>query len=227
MRAIVLISTQYSDNSFIVNLYTDESGMVVVSVRTGGHRSKFRRSYLMPLTILDVELTGRERSEIRYIGDCSLAYNPHTLGIEPIKILQSQFLAEFLHKALRTGGQDIAIFNFLEDSIHQFDTLENSLNFHLHFLAKLMPFVGIMPDFTAFSDDSVLDITEGRMVMFSSGDFLEHNLCQRLMQIYETPNAHLTSADRRDLIDFFAKYYQRHLAGFGNLKTLDIFRTMV
>ena len=228
MRAIVLTSIQYSDNSYIANLYTDSQGMVSVSIRTGSKRSKFRRSYLVPLTLLDVELSGRERSEIRYIADCTLSYNACTLSTDPLKILQSQFLAEMFHKALRTGEPDPTIFSFLRDSIIALDLATSStLNTHLHILIKLMFYIGIMPDFTDFSADKVLDIAEGKMVYVSSCEYLNHDLSSLLINLASNPSTPLTSPQRRDLIDFLVRYYQRHLSGFGIIKTLDIFREMI
>ena len=69
MRAIVLTSTLYSDNSYMLNLFTDELGYVVVSVKVG-RRSKVRLSHIQPLTLLMVELHGRPSQQVMHVTEC-------------------------------------------------------------------------------------------------------------------------------------------------------------
>ena len=69
MRAIVLTSTLYSDNSYMLNLFTDELGYVIVSVKVG-KRSKVRLSHIQPLTLLMVELHGRPSQQVMHVTEC-------------------------------------------------------------------------------------------------------------------------------------------------------------
>lgn len=227
MKAIVLSAVPYSDNSFMVSMFTENDGLVTVNVHTGGKRSKFRRSYLAPLTILDIQLTGKQSSEVKYVSDCSLAYSFRTLGVNPVKIFESQFIAEMLNKALRYQQQDRGLFCFLRDSVVAIDeSTEGVSDCHIILLVRLMSYVGIMPDVSDFCGESVLDINEGRMVSQCMGESLPHELSCCLVSIINNKPFTLTSSQRSQFIDFIVRYYQRHLAGFGVVKTLEVFREM-
>lgn len=227
MNAVILSAVQFSDNSFMVSMFTEQQGLLSASVRTGGKRSKFRRSYLAPLTILDVQFSGKPSSEVKYIADCSLAYSFRSLDTDPVKMFESQFIAEMLLKALRYQQQDTGLFSFIIDSIQEIDSqTDDSSNAHIIFLVRLMSFVGITPDVSDFNDSSFLDIKEGRMVSQCQGDCLPHDLCSCLVSIIRNEPFRLNSLQRSQLIDFIVKYYQHHLSGFGTIKTLEVFREM-
>lgn len=227
MKAIVLSAVQYSDNSYMVTMLTEHEGLVTFNVHTGGKRSRFRRSYLSPLTILDIQITGKPSSEVKYISDCVLAYSFHSLDINPVKMFESQFIAEMLVKALRFQQQDEGLFAFVKDSVIAIDkSTEGVSDCHLVMLVKLMRFVGIMPDVSGFDEHSVLDITEGRMVSQCQGECVRHELCSCLVRIIRDEPFSISSGQRSEFIDFIVKYYQHHLSGFGVIKTLEVFREM-
>ncbi|MCQ2338668.1 MAG: DNA repair protein RecO [Paludibacteraceae bacterium] len=227
MKAIVLNAVRYSDNSFMVAMFTEQDGLVTANVHTGGKRSKFRRSYLSPLTILDVRLTGKSSSDVKYISDCSLAYFFRSLDTNPVKMFEAQFIAEMLQKALRYQQQDSGLFGFILDSVMTMDeSSEGVCDCHVIFLVRLMSYVGIMPDISGFDAYSVLDIEEGRMVSQCMGQCLPHELCSSLVSIINDEPFRMTSSQRSEFIDFIVKYYQHHLSGFGNIKTLEVFREM-
>lgn len=227
MKAILLNAASYSDNSFIVNMFTEGDGLVSVNVHTGRKGSKFRRSYLSPLTILDIRLTGKPSAKVKYISDCSLSYSFRSLSTNPVKMFESQFIAEMLNKALRYQQQDSSLFDFVHNSIIAIDESEESISdCHIVFLVKLMSYIGIMPDISDYNDNSVLDITEGRMVTHPQGEYLTKELCSCIVSIINNQPFHLKSSERSQFIDFLVRYYQHHLSGFGNIKTLEVFREM-
>ncbi|MCQ2343719.1 MAG: DNA repair protein RecO [Paludibacteraceae bacterium] len=227
MKAIVLNAVRYSDNSFMVSMFTDQQGLVTVNIHTGVKRSRFKRSYLSPLSILEVQLSGKPSSEVKYISDCALAYPFRSLDVNPMKILEAQFVAEMLQKSLRYQQQDPELFEFVRTSVITMDESSDGVNdCHIIFLTKLMSYVGIMPDISDFDDYAVLDIEEGRMTAESFGECLNHKLSECLVNIIKDEPFRLTSSQRSEFIDFIVRYYQHHLFAFGNIKTLEVFREM-
>lgn len=101
MKSIVLTSTQYRDDSYMLNLFTESAEVVSVSVSVRGRSSKVKRGYLMPLTLLDVEFRGKENAKVRYLSDCRVYRVNSDLTLNPMKMLVSQFLAEMIWRTFR------------------------------------------------------------------------------------------------------------------------------
>lgn len=218
MKAVVLGSVAYSDNSYMTKLFTRESGMVTVSVHTGGRGVKVRRSFLLPLTLLDVELTGRENNEVKYISDCRVYRQCNDLIANPMKMLGSQFICEVTEKALKfQTSADGEIFDFVEEAIVEMDELKGDVeSWMIVYMYGLMHQVGIVPDLSDYRLGMSLDLDEGRVVRY--GKFArETEVLVRVLGGGDVGN------DFLPLAEFMIKYFQRHLEGFGIVKSLGLF----
>ena len=115
----------------MLNLFTDELGYVVVSVKVG-RRSKVRLSHIQPLTLLMVELHGRPSQQVMHVTECVALPGCESIAMDVAKMLTAQFLAEFLNHTLRLYQKDTALFDFIFDSIRRYNSLERGqANFHL------------------------------------------------------------------------------------------------
>jgi len=218
MKAIVLSSIPYSDNSYMVRLLTRDKGMVTVSAHTGGKSARMRKSFLLPLTLLEVELTGRENNEVKYIADCRVYHQSNDLIANPIKMLGSQFLCEITEKSIRFQTiADEGIFDFVESSIIELDELKSDVeSWIIIYLFGLMQQVGIVPDLSGFKPGMSLDIDEGRVVPFGQ-------YARETKVLIKTLFGEEIGADFRVIVELMIKYFQRHLEGFGTIKCLDLF----
>ncbi|MBR5238039.1 MAG: DNA repair protein RecO [Paludibacteraceae bacterium] len=231
MRAIVLTSTLYSDNSYMLNLFTDELGYVVVSVKVG-KRSKVRLSHIQPLTLLSVELHGRPSQQVMHITECVALAGCEQLMMEPNKVLMAQFLAEFLQHALRSMQRDERLFEFIFNSIRRYNDIERGdANFHLVFLIKLTHFLGFFPNLEGFDSGVCFDLENGCFVrrLPLHNNYLLPNDTMAFVHLlrldYDT--MYLLDANRRqrnDILDHIVKYYKLHMAEFGELRSLDVLR---
>lgn len=217
MKAVVLGSVAYSDNSYMVKLLTRNKGIVTVSAHTGGKGAKMRKSFLLPLTLLEVELTGRENSEVKYIADCRVYRQCNDLIANPMKMLGSQFLSEVTEKALKfqTSAEE-GIFDFVEKSVLEMNELQGDIeSWMIIYIYGLMQQVGIVPDLSGFKPGMALDIDEGRIVQF--GEFVYETAA--LMRVLE---GGYVAQDFFSLAEMLIKYFQHHLEGFGIVKSLNI-----
>ena len=65
-RAIVLRSVKYGDSKLIVDMLTEVHGRVSFAVNIGrGARSRSRKLYFQPLSLLDIEFDKRDMSELQ------------------------------------------------------------------------------------------------------------------------------------------------------------------
>lgn len=218
MKAVVFGSTTYSDNSYMVKLLTRDKGMVTVSVHTGGKGAKVRKSFLLPLTLLDVELVGKENNDIKYISDCRVYRQCNDLIANPMKMLGSQFLCEMTEKSLRFQTiADEETFDFVEESVLEMNELQGDVeSWMIVYIYGLMQQVGIVPDLEGYERGMSLDIVEGRVVI--SGQYPRETEA-----LFNTLSGEEIGGDFKMVVELLIKYFQLHLEGFGIVKSVSLF----
>lgn len=233
MKAIVLTSTLYSDNSYMLNLFTDELGYVVVSVKVG-KRSKVRLSHIQPLTLLSVELHGRPSQQVMHVTECVALPGCESIATDIAKMLTAQFLAEFLNHTLKLYQRDEALFDFIFESIHRYNSLERGqANFHLIFLVKLTHYLGFFPNLEGWGSGVCFDLENGcfarRLPLHNN--YLMPNDTMAFVHLlrldYDTMYLYdVNRQQRNDILNHIIKYYKLHLAEFGDLRSLDVLREL-
>lgn len=217
MKAIVLGSVAYSDNSYMVRMLTGERGIVTVSAHTGGKSARMRKSFLLPLTLLDVELTGRENNDVKYISDCRVYRQCNDLIVNPMKMLGAQLVCEVTEKALKYHtGEDESIFDFVESAVMEMDSLQGDVeSWIIVYMYGLMQQVGIVPDLSGYEYGMALDLDEGRVVRY--GEFVRET--DALVKVL---GGEVAGRDFMAVVEMLVKYFQRHLEGFGMVKTVAL-----
>ena len=146
--AIVLRSLKYGDKRLIVDMFTRQYGRLsyIVPLSTSA-RSKIKKQYFQPLTLLYIEGNYRQQSDLQHLSDASLLSPPTSLLTVPTKLALSLFVAEFLCHALRDEQQNEPLFDYIQGSVEWLDAAEQSYaNFHLVFLMRLSRFLGFYPN---------------------------------------------------------------------------------
>lgn len=233
MNAIVLTSTRYNDDGYMVNLFTEDSGYVTVSVKTG-KKSRVRACHLQPLNVLSVVLSGRPSQRVMKIEECTTLAGYDKLMENPIKILMAQFLAEFLQHALRSYQSDRMLFGFLTESLKQYGSMKRgTADFHLVFLVKLTYYLGFFPNLEGFDKDVYFDLIDGRFVKYIPlhSHYLSPSqtlgFAQLLRADYDTVYLYgFTRAERNEVLDYIISYYKLHTPDFGELRSLDVLRNL-
>ena len=233
MKAIVLTSTQYSDNSYMLNLFTDELGYVSVSVKVG-KRSKVRLSHIQPLTLLSVELHGRPSQQVMHVTECAALSGYESIATDISKMLTAQFLAEFLNHTLRLYQRDTALFDFVFDSICRYNSLaRGQANFHLVFLVKLTHYLGFFPNLEGLDSGVCFDLENGcfvRRLPLHNNYLLPKDTIAfvHLLRLdYDTMYLFdVNRQQRNEVLDHIIKYYKLHLAEFGDLRSLNVLREL-
>ena len=132
-EAIVLHSLKYGEGRIITDMYTREHGrlsFIVPAPRS--ERSKIKKQYLQPLTLLSIECDVRPLQQLQKLRDASLLTPLPSLYSDAKKLTIGLFVAEFLYHALRDEQHDAPLFNYVRNSIEWLDGAEkNFANFHL------------------------------------------------------------------------------------------------
>lgn len=234
-QAIVLHSIKYGETRLIVDMFTRSNGRLsfIVSLPKSP-KSKVKKQYFQPLTMLEIETDVRPRLQLQKLKDVriispyeSIPFNPHKLSI-------SLFVAEFLYYSLRGEQQNIPLYDYLSNSLLWLDTQDvHFANFHLVFLMRMSRFLGFYPNVEHYRAGYYFDLRES---MFCAQppvhrDFLLPHEAEKiqLMLRMDYPTMHLfrmSHKERGRLIEVVLQYYRLHLPDFPELKSLDVLKEL-
>ncbi|MDR0186952.1 DNA repair protein RecO [Prevotella brunnea] len=231
--AVVLRSIKYGESSLIVDVLTEKSGRVSFIVRVPKtSKSRVKKQYFQPLTILDLEYFDRARSTLQHIRDARIAVPYSTIPFDPIKSSLLFFLSEFLFYVTQSEQENAALFRYIVNSLEWLDASSEGLaNFHLLFMARLSRFVGFYPNLTTYREGSFFDLRNG---CFSPKaplhtDFLssaDATFVINLMRMnYETMHLFkFTHEERNRIAALILYYYRLHIPNMPELRSFSILK---
>ena len=196
-----------------------------------GPKSKFKMGLLQPLTVLDMISYYKENNNLQRLTEIKPHFIFSSVPFDIVKSSIAIFISEILYKVLREAYSEAGLFDFLARSILLLDNSTTSVaNFHLIFLLKLGAFLGIYPQNNFFyTERSIFDLEEGVFVHRppTHANYLTLPLSHLLANALsaEIEQCHLLSvnkAQRHDLLHALIKYYELHIDGFGNVRSLKV-----
>ncbi|MBN8696943.1 MAG: DNA repair protein RecO [Bacteroidetes bacterium] len=228
---IVLHSTNYSESSLIVKIYTRNYGLrsfIVSGVRS--KKSKNKANLFQPLTIVDLVFTNNERSNLHRLSEITVANPFHEIPYNFVKSSIAILLNEVLYKALKEEHQDEDMFDFIVSSLMILDLkTENCSNFHVFFILQLTRYLGFYPQGEYSPDSSIFDLQDGRFVNYipKHSFYLSASKSMLIDQViksnYESIHAiSITRAERKQLLQSLILFYLLHINGFGEIKSVEV-----
>ncbi|MBF9237119.1 DNA repair protein RecO [Hymenobacter sp. BT683] len=228
-RGIVLSYLKYRETSIIARIYTERLGVqsyVVNGVRKA--KPPGRIALFQPFTLLDlVAYVARGSGGLTRLSEFRCSEPFTTLPYEVQKSSVVLFLSEVVGRAVREEEQNEPLFQFLHDSILEFDQqAAGSENFALVFLLRLASYLGFGISSGAELTDQV--IMAGH-VPTTKGATGPATLRLREFETYfdELLRAPATSSIpngrvRHELLTVLIRYYQLHVEQLGDIRSLDI-----
>ncbi len=233
---IVLRTIRHNERHNILTAYSLEAGRAAFAVNAGAGRSASRmRALLMPLSLVECEADVRPGREVHTLMQPRPMVALHGIYSSPVKSTVALFLAEVLEVVFRDGPADETVWRYVAGSIAAFDGLHGAAvaNFHAVFLFGLARALGIAPDTGEYRAGMVFDMIDG---MFrASAPLHRHYLTAEDSAAVVTlsrlnyGNMHLwrmSREQRRRLLDELLRYYTLHYAAMGNIKSLDVVKTL-
>lgn len=226
---IVLSSLKYGDSSLIVRIFTRAAGLKTYMVKgvLKSRRGKLKSAYFQPLTQLELVVSHREKAEMHYIREAKISFPYSSLPIHWTKQAIVLFLSEVLTKAIREEEKNEPLFDYIASSLQWLDAHEEVVNFHLVFLMQLTKYLGFYPDTSGMSRP-YFDLVEG---VFSKepgihpgiqGEELVHFKTLLGTHFEALKTVQLSKQERRDLLDHLISYFEVHLQGFNQPKSLAV-----
>lgn len=228
-KGIVLRITNYSENSIVAKIFTSVFGVqsyLINGIRN--NKGAIKTAIIQPLNLLDLEVYHKPNGGLQRIKEARP--NP-VLQDMPINIAKScvgMFVCEVLNKSLNEEEPHEDLFEFLEEFISFLDATADSLALIPHyFLLGLSRHLGFFPELD-HTVSLTLDLQEGRMVADASSPYsLETNENKLLIQLNTLKMSEIQSIDttkdlRISLLKKLISYYQIHIVGNVNFKSLEI-----
>lgn len=234
-EALVLHTLRYGDSRLIVDMFTREHGRLSFAVPVPrSSRSKLKKQYFQPLTLLYIEADVRATQQLHRLKDASLLTPLPSLLADAQKLAIGLFIAEFLYHALRQEQRNVPLFDYVRSSIEWLDSRRDRyVNFHLVFLMHLSRFLGFYPNLSPLTPHSYFDL---RAATFCAEpplhrDYLLPEEAARISTMmrmdYATMHLFRLSREQRNrILDIIEQYYRLHLPSLPELRSLPVLREL-
>jgi DNA repair protein RecO (recombination protein O) len=230
-RAIVLHSLKYGDTSIIAHLYTEEFGRQSYIIK-GAHSKKavVKANMFSPLNLLELDVYQKQNNALQKIKEAINRPILNSLSVNSLKNAISLFISELLYRTLREEEPNKNLFGFLHSTIQLLDLQNEGItNFHLSFMVQYSKHLGFLPTNNYSNSSESFDLKNGSFVAYLPNH--EHiinneNLISfsKLLNIrYDNLNEFkINNNVRIVLLEKLVNYYQLHIPGMGQLKSLAI-----
>jgi DNA repair protein RecO (recombination protein O) len=232
-RGVVLRQIPYNDNSVILKIFSERSGIVsAINKRSTSAKSKNKKTgLLMPLTLIDLEYEIKPNDSFIRIKEIKL--NIQCVSNSSFDIYKNNiklFLGEVLGACLRDHHGEDSLFDFTFGAIVYLNsTLNNPKNFHLAFLSQLCKHFGICPEEEYNITKPYFNIETGQLqqhqpIFYPIGVITSQLLFKLFSLDYfeEVDRLIIDNSERRELLRLLVKYLDLYLHTLGNIKSLAV-----
>lgn len=236
-KGIVFRSFKYRETSLIVDIFTQELGLrsyMVNGVRSA--KAKNNASALQAMTFLDLIVYDKNGpSKINRIKEFKLSIYYQKIPFDVIRSMIGQFMIEVLRKCLKDHEANNEIYLFMEDWFLFLDTSKDSIaNLLILFLIELAAHMGFAFSFEKEENHEIFNLQEGQFTSQIPDHkyFITGNRSELLFQLIhqEKHNVHLINMSNKErslLLDELILFYRLHIESFGELRSLDILRSVL
>jgi len=229
-RGIVLKITPYAETSVVAQIFTEKFGIqsyLINGVKRA--RAKIHLNILQPLHLLDLVVYQKTTTGLNRMAEARQLPVFQRIPYDIIKSSMALFITEIIYKSIRQQGPDEKLFEYLFSSICWLDSSEETpINFHLAFLLKLTKYLGFYPA-SRTGEQIYFDLKEGVFTRFTPGHILvlQEPHTGQWNTLLNTSFASLNNVkignrDRRILLQKLIDFYQLHIDGLGEIKSLEI-----
>jgi len=230
-RGIVFKTTDYGENSIIVQVFTEKFGLQSYIVN-GARKPKARiaRNMFQPLYLLDMVVYYKNTGNVQRIKELKNSPLLQNIPYDVIKSSLAIFLNEVLYKAIKQQAADEHLFDFVFNAIEWLDhQTEGLANFHLFFLTRLTRYLGFYPDRYLTGNADYFDLKNGVFSNYKPDTnlYLSPPHTQNFRALLECTfeslfRLKLSNDERRYMVQKLLDYYTLHIEGFGNIRSHEV-----
>ncbi|MFK8058751.1 MAG: DNA repair protein RecO [Polaribacter sp.] len=232
-KAIVLSALKYSDSSLIVKCYTQEEGLKSYMIRgiLKARKGKIKAAYFQPLTLLTLNASHNNKGNLNSLKEVQISYPFKTIYKDIVKQSVVLFLSEILSNSILEEEKNKALFEYLETGLIWLDIHDKIANFHLLFLLNLTRFLGFYPDLSE-KEKIGFDLLEGGFSDYTSNkNVISGNHFYQFKKLLGInfdgiEKVSFSKQERQTVLKIIIRYFELHLDGFRNPKSLQILETV-
>ena len=230
-RGIVFKTTNYSESSIIVQVFTEKFGLQSYMVNGAKKpKAKININMFQPLHLLDMVVYHKNTGNVQRIKELKNSPLLQSVPYDVVKSSVAIFLNEVLYKAVKQQSADENLFGFVFSAIEWLDhQTEGIANFHLLFLIQLTRYLGFYPDRYLAGEADYFDMMNGVFCKYKPDSVLylspphTYNFTVLIKCSFENiQQVILNNDERRYLIQKILEYYSLHLEGFGNIRSREV-----
>lgn len=227
-RGIVLKTTNYSESSVIVQVFTEKFGLQSYLLNgVKKPKAKIKLNMLQPLHLLDMIVYHKPNGSLQRVSELRNQPVFQTIPYHLIKRSVALFINEVLYKSLKLHYEDESLFNYIYNSVELLDKMDEGLaNFHLYFLLRLTKYLGFYPDNSLQSQADFFDLKEGVYTFYQPvhqfviDEHLIRDFSKLINSTFENlPQLVIAAHNRKMLLGKILDYYKLHIEGFGEVKS--------
>ncbi len=220
----------------IADMFTATRGRLSFLVPVSRSKScKVRSVLFQPLSMLSFNAAYKRGGKMVRLSEVRPYVLYSSIACDPYKSAVALYLAEFLTRALREEGDNVAIFDFLEYSLRWLDeAVDGFANFHILFLMRLTRFLGIAPNLEdAVDGRGYFDLSAGCFVAAQPihGNFLTAAQAADFFALLscdydDVSRIAMSRKLRGEFLDVIQNYYRLHIPDFPELRSADVLREL-
>ncbi len=208
---IVLHTTKFGENSVVLHSLSRNYGRRSFMVKGVG--SKVQASLLLPLNILEADVTETSRSTLYTARNLTCRHPLNSIRNNLYKNSMTMFISEVLYRVVKDGTDEPGLYESCVRDILLLDAVESDFaNFHIRFLLQLAVDLGFSPDRRG------LEPFAG-----SSIDILESFLNSSFEQSMLIP---LSGKVRNEMAESLLRYLEHHTDSAINVNSLRVLREL-
>jgi DNA repair protein RecO (recombination protein O) len=230
-RGIVLRTTNYSESSVVVQVFTEKFGLQTYMVN-GVRKAKAKTSLnlFQPLNLLEMVVYHKPAGGIQRVSELRNLPVFMNIPFDVVKGSLLMFLNEIIYKSFKQETEDPQLFEYVFSSVQFLDLYQGTpANFHLLFLIQLSKYLGFYPD-NSFADScQYFDLKNGVFLKQRPlhPQYISQPYTGIVAQLINTKfedleNLTINSAHRRVLLQALIDYYHLHIDSMGMIYSHEV-----
>lgn len=234
-KGIVFKSLKYSETSLILDIYTLEKGLrsyIISGVRN--KKSKTKAGIMQISSLVEIVAYDKSQTSLQRIKEIKPSFLYKGIPFNVVKSSLAMFMMELCRKTIKESENNPSLFSFVESWLIHLDSTQDKLsNVPVTFMIQLAEELGIGLQNNFSPQSNLFDLKEGLFVSENASieAFCNQEESKALAELLSTQIQSYAALPihksiRTTLLNKLINFYQWHIDGFTELKTLSVLKTV-
>ncbi len=226
-NGIIFKAIPYSETSLVLDIYTQEIGLH--SFIVSGVRKKNSKLGLLyrPMNLINFVAYNSAKSKLYRIKEAGYNHMYQNIIKDVKRSTMGMFMIDLCRNSIKETENNTPLYTFIYDSFKILDeTKDLSHIYHLWFSLELTKYIGFYPNLSSVSKDDIFDLAQSCFVYKNAiGKYTLHPALTadwKTLLTSTISDQNINLNHKSELLDAIIKYYQLHVHGFKELKSLEV-----